>query len=309
MTYNGRSGGIAIIPRNSKDLVLKHLALAFGDHALTAFGVARQAEVKRALPTELDSVDLRTDFLDFVLEMSDHTILHLEFQSREEKTLHRFLLYDARLHQQILRSVRTVVLYTSGVKHAPSILDIGSAMYRVENVFLIERDGHAVLRRIETHLDEDRWEPEDRIELAFAMHMRHQGATRRQVLRRCLDAVDRIPDQVERSYVIALFLGMSAKRLREKEWKEVEGRMANTFKMMTDAVEKRLVQIDAELAEAAEKARAEGRGEGEEMGIEKGREEGRREVARVMLARGMDVALVSEVTGLSPEDIQRLLAH
>ncbi len=51
------------------------------------------------------------------------------------------------------------------------------------------------------------------------------------------------------------------------------------------------------------------REEGMEKGIEKGREEGRREVARRMLARGMDVALVSEVTGLSPEDIQRLLAH
>ncbi len=46
-----------------------------------------------------------------------------------------------------------------------------------------------------------------------------------------------------------------------------------------------------------------------EEGLEKGREEGRREVAGLMLARGMDVALVSELTGLSPEDIQHLLAH
>ncbi|MHB1681227.1 MAG: Rpn family recombination-promoting nuclease/putative transposase [Bacilli bacterium] len=46
-----------------------------------------------------------------------------------------------------------------------------------------------------------------------------------------------------------------------------------------------------------------------EEGMEKGREEARREVARVMLARGMDVALVSEVTGLSLEEVQGLLAH
>ena len=306
------SGGIVVIPRNSKDLVLKHLALALGGHALNAFGVARQAEVKQVLPTELASVDLRTDFLDFVLEMSDQTILHMEFQSKEEKTLHRFLLYDARLHQQLMRSVRTVVLYTSGVRHAPSILDIGTAVYHVENIFLIERDGNAVLRRIETHLDDGRWDPEDRIELAFAMHMRHQGATRKQILRRCLDAVDRITDRIERSYVIALFLGMSSKRLKENELKEIEERMENMFQAMVDAVEKRLVQIDARLAEAAEKAWAEGRGEGEEKGIEQGIEQGRLqeklELAKRLLEMGDGVEKVSKVTGLSLEDIQHLLA-
>lgn len=302
-----------VIPRNSKDLVLKHLALALGDHALSAFGVARQAEVRRALPTELDSVDLRTDFLDFVLEMSDRTILHLEFQSKVEKTLHRFLLYDARLHQQMLRPVRTVVLYTSGVKHAQSILDIGTAVYHVENVFLSERDGNAVLSRIETHLDEGRWIPEDRIELAFVLHMRHQGVTRKQVLRRCLDTVDRIPDRTEQAYVIALFLGMSAKRLTAKEQKDFERRMDDMFQRMVDAVEERLVQIDAKLAAAAMKARE----EGEEQGIEKGREEGRQEgrneerlaLAKRLLEMGDGVEKVSKVTGLSLDEVQRLVSH
>ena len=42
---------------------------------------------------------------------------------------------------------------------------------------------------------------------------------------------------------------------------------------------------------------------------DKGRMEGRMETARAMLAEGMDVALVSKVTGLSLEEVQRLLAH
>ena len=50
-----------------------------------------------------------------------------------------------------------------------------------------------------------------------------------------------------------------------------------------------------------------------EEGLRKGEVEGwkdvRTEVARVMLARGMDIALVSEVTGLSSEEVQSLLAH
>ena len=299
-----------MIPHNSKDLVLKHLALALGDHALRAFGVAQQAEVKRALPTELDFVDIHSARLDFVLDMSDRTMLHLEFQSQEEKTLHRFLLYDTRLHQQLRRPVRTVVLYTSGVRHAPSGLDIGSAVYRVENVFLRDRDGHGVLRRIETHLEEGRWEPEDRIELAFAMHMRHRGSTRRQMVRRCLEAVDRIPDRAEQAYVIALFLGMSAKGLTTEEQREWEGRMADMFDKMVAAVEERLVQIDARLAEAAEKAREEGEEKGIEKGIEKGMEKGmekgKLEVARRMLAKGMSMEDVADLTDLSMEALAAL---
>ncbi len=66
-----------------------------------------------------------------------------------------------------------------------------------------------------------------------------------------------------------------------------------------------------------EGAREEGMEKGREKGREEGREEGRKEgetkkavtVARAMLAKGMDVALVSEVTGLSLEDVQHLLAH
>lgn len=53
-----------------------------------------------------------------------------------------------------------------------------------------------------------------------------------------------------------------------------------------------------------------GHKEGHEKGREEGHEEGRktreREIARSMLARGVDVVLVAEVTGLSQEEIENL---
>ena len=54
-------------------------------------------------------------------------------------------------------------------------------------------------------------------------------------------------------------------------------------------------------------------GRAEERGMEKGIgigvEKGKLEVARQMLAKGMDATLVSEVTGLPPEDIRKLFTH
>ena len=52
--------------------------------------------------------------------------------------------------------------------------------------------------------------------------------------------------------------------------------------------------------------KAEGEAIGEARGIEKGKTEGITEVAKNMKSKGSDVAFISEVTGLSVEEIERL---
>ena len=56
------------------------------------------------------------------------------------------------------------------------------------------------------------------------------------------------------------------------------------------------------LAEGIEQGRAEGRAEG----IEQGRAKERAAIALSMLAKGLDIAAVSELTGLSVEEIRTL---
>jgi len=51
----------------------------------------------------------------------------------------------------------------------------------------------------------------------------------------------------------------------------------------------------------------EGRREGIKKGVEKGRKEGLRTSARNMLRKGMPMALVAEVTGLSPDEVVALM--
>ena len=51
----------------------------------------------------------------------------------------------------------------------------------------------------------------------------------------------------------------------------------------------------------------EGRREGIKKGVEKGRKEGLRTSARNMLRKGMPMALVAEVTGLSPDEVAALM--
>ena len=62
--------------------------------------------------------------------------------------------------------------------------------------------------------------------------------------------------------------------------------------------------------EGLEEGRAEGLAEGREKGLAEGRAEGRAEgiieVAKSMIKKGMSVELISEVTGLSHDEIQRI---
>ena len=53
-------------------------------------------------------------------------------------------------------------------------------------------------------------------------------------------------------------------------------------------------------------AKAEGRTEGKAEGLDEGRIEGKTDVARAMKAKGLETSLISELTGLSEEEIQRL---
>ena len=61
------------------------------------------------------------------------------------------------------------------------------------------------------------------------------------------------------------------------------------------------------IKKGVEKGRKEGVEKGRREGVEKGRKEGLRTSARNMLRKGMPMALVAEVTGLSPDEVAALM--
>ena len=73
------------------------------------------------------------------------------------------------------------------------------------------------------------------------------------------------------------------------------------YKNMTTEIDKR-----AQLQFARDEGVAEGIAKGEAKGRAEGLSEGKAEVARAMLAKDMDPELISEVTGLSAEEIKKL---
>lgn len=261
------------MPRNVKDILAKHLLGAFPSEGLEVLGIS-DVHVVRTLPTELDSVEIRQEFTDIVLELATNMIFHIEFQTKREPALYRFLMYDAQLAMKFRRQVRTVILYIGDIHDAPAHLDIGTAKYSVENVYLMNFDGDAALETVERHIVTGEWTEQDRIRLAFALHMRYARQTRTEAFERILDITKRIPDKYEQNYTVALILGLSGRTLTEVE----QSRLKEELKM-NDLVK-----------EIADESRL----------------EAVRDIAKKLLALGDDVEKVAKVTGLPQDEVEEM---
>ena len=76
---------------------------------------------------------------------------------------------------------------------------------------------------------------------------------------------------------------------------------------LAEGMEKGLAEgMEKGLAEGMEKGLAEGMEKGLAEGMEKGMSQRSLEIARTMLAKGMDVATVMEITGLSERQLKQL---
>ena len=97
---------------------------------------------------------------------------------------------------------------------------------------------------------------------------------------------------------------------KEQYYKSLEN-MGDYYNIIDTAVEEATKRAIAEglakgIAEGLEKGMAEGRAEGLVEGIEKGREEERRETVAKLKALGITPAIISQATGLSEEEIEKL---
>ena len=256
-----------------QDTLMKALTKSLSGGALEAVAVYG-VELTDPLPTELPANTLR---IDMAWRMQDGRLFHLEFQSNRETDLHRFLEYDVRLARHHRTKIRTLVLYHAEVTQAPDELDIGTAQYRVENVFLSDQNGDAVLDEVTRHLQADKWQPEDRLRLALAMSMDLRD--RERAFERVLELVPRVPDEAERDLVVAALLALG-----DREYSLAE----------RERLRKELSQV----SRIAQELYEEGREEGEAKKAAA--------TARAMLTDGLDIERIARYTGLSVEEVERL---
>ena len=116
---------------------------------------------------------------------------------------------------------------------------------------------------------------------------------------RNLSSLMQRPAALQERIFTRLFEQAEISKFNPQELKSYEDSM-NAYRDIVNAIRS---AEKKKFAEGKEEGRAEGRAEGMAEGVAKGKAEGIAEVAKAMLAKGMAVSVVAELTGLTEEQV------
>lgn len=286
-------------PRNAKDVIQRALAHILQDSLLEWYGL-QLPRIVQAYPPNVPIIDVHEKVLDAVFRTEDGQLLNVEFQSTPVPSLVRLGNYALHLADKYGCSVRTVVIYLSGVRDAVTDEDWGTIRVHVHNVYLANKNAEDAIRRIQRTRPED-WTIYDDLDLAFLPFMGHRDLTQQQLVAQSVDLLPHIP-KTHQSYVGALIAGLTSNFLSAD--------MLNSLKeviRMTELIR----QLEEEaIARGLEKGLQQGREQGLQEGLKEGRHDGQLQAAITILRARfgpLSEAVVTELSCLDATDIMRFL--
>lgn len=100
--------------------------------------------------TELVDLNIQTLYMDFTFLTTEDFYIHLEFQTTDKgiSDLQRFHAYDAVYSHKTGKKVITYVIYSGGIKKTRAELDCGLYTYRVNPIYLQDKNADFVFRRL-----------------------------------------------------------------------------------------------------------------------------------------------------------------
>jgi hypothetical protein len=235
------------------------------------------APLLRFLPTELPVLDLHLERLDTVGELTDRSIVHLEFEAvLSADDVARFLGYGLALARVYPgREIQGVVFCGARTPSVPAPIDLHPVRYRLTFVRLTDKHADTVLAQLRTLVAAGTpWADADRLDLVLLPLMRRE---------RSLEAVIRD--------------GLALARTQPPDWqpRAMGFLLAQAYHYEGQDLLNRLVEelmstnlLDQILSEKLDKRFAEGIERGIEQGVAKGRLEGEREMLRRYLTRRFD---------------------
>lgn len=131
-----------------EDAVMKMGFNYFRDTILKALGINFQYE--EIGPTELIELTIHSLYMDFTFLTKDGFYVHIEFQTTDKKEvdLRRFHAYDAVYSNQTGKKVITYVIYSGGITDVKSELDCGLYTYRMQPVYLKDKNADDVFQKL-----------------------------------------------------------------------------------------------------------------------------------------------------------------
>ena len=136
-----------------EDAVMKMGFDYFRDTILKTLGIDYQYE--EIGPTELVELTIHSLYMDFTFLTTGGSYIHTEFQTTDKKEadLRRFHAYDAVYSNKTGKQVITYVIYSGGINNVKSELDCGLYTYRVQPIYLKDKNADEVFQKLKQKQD------------------------------------------------------------------------------------------------------------------------------------------------------------
>lgn len=136
-----------------EDAVMKMGFDYFRDTILKTLGIDYQYE--DVGPTELVELAIHSLYMDFTFLTTGGFYIHTEFQTTDKKEadLQRFHAYDAVYSNKTGKQVITYVIYSGGITNVKSELDCGLYTYRVQPIYLKDKNADEVFQKLKQKQD------------------------------------------------------------------------------------------------------------------------------------------------------------
>lgn len=131
-----------------EDAIMKMGFDYFRDTILKSLGI--DYEFVNLGPTDLIELTIHSLYMDFTFLTKEGFYIHIEFQTTDkgENDLRRFLAYDAVYSHKTGKNVITYVIYSGGIKSVKTELNMGLFTYRIQPIYLKDRNADEVFEKI-----------------------------------------------------------------------------------------------------------------------------------------------------------------
>ena len=125
----------------------------FRDTILKTLGIDYQYE--DVGPTELVELAIHSLYMDFTFLTTGGFYIHTEFQTTDKKEAdrRRFHAYDAVYSNKTGKQVITYVIYSGGITNVKSELNCGLYTYRVQPIYLKDKNADEVFQKLKQKQD------------------------------------------------------------------------------------------------------------------------------------------------------------
>lgn len=280
----------AKVAHNNKDLISKILVDTFGSKSFSVYGLDLPP-IAEYLPTELPAVEVSDRITDRIFRLTDGSYAIVDFESKYRRgSKVKYMHYVTRVAEKYYvgnpcLQIRMVVIYTGDVESAEPAFSVGCMRLDTDQAFLSHIDGDAEMSKIQKKLSDGKPLDDGDLMRLIILPLTYKGDKKKsEMVDAVIDSAEKVEDEDKKTFVLAGVCVAAHRYLKEDQVERIGGLIRMT-----------------KVGQLFEQEKISYGNEQRKAGIE--------DVAKNFLELGIPETRVMEATGLTQDDIDRILGR